>query len=205
MHHVIQPGDTVLDIGAEEGDLSALYASWGADVVLFEPNPRVWANIKAIWDANQLRDPRGWFVGFAADETNRAMVEQGLKAFDRRWPICADGELITDHGFMNLAERPEVPAVRLDFYAEHTSVVPDVITIDVEGAELRVLQGAVETLAQHKPAVFVSIHPGFMQAMYGDHEDDVHKLFTAYGYESQYLCTDHEQHWFFQHPKRRRL
>ena len=39
-------------VGAEEGEMSALCQIWGADVVLFEPNPLVWPNIRAIWEAN---------------------------------------------------------------------------------------------------------------------------------------------------------
>src|SRR5882724_6033705 len=53
----IEPGKLVFDVGAEEGDMSALYALWGAQVVLFEPNERVWPNIRAIWEANRLELP----------------------------------------------------------------------------------------------------------------------------------------------------
>jgi hypothetical protein len=41
-------------VGAEEGEMAALCQIWGANVVLFEPNQRVWSNIKAIWEANAL-------------------------------------------------------------------------------------------------------------------------------------------------------
>jgi hypothetical protein len=64
MHDTIKPGDLVFDCGAEEGDFPALWASWGADVVMIEPNPRVWPNIRAIFHENELEHRvRDWFVG----------------------------------------------------------------------------------------------------------------------------------------------
>jgi hypothetical protein len=30
MHHFIQPGDVVYDVGAEEGDFPCLFSTWGA-------------------------------------------------------------------------------------------------------------------------------------------------------------------------------
>ena len=45
MHAVIRPGDTVIDVGTEEGDMSALCAQWAGpdgNMILVEPNPKVW-------------------------------------------------------------------------------------------------------------------------------------------------------------------
>ena len=78
MYHFIGEGDVVYDIGAEEGDFPALFAKWGAQVVLVEPNPLVWPNIKAIFDANELSHMViGSFVGFASD-TNAEPTGDGL-------------------------------------------------------------------------------------------------------------------------------
>jgi FkbM family methyltransferase len=189
-------------VGAEEGDFPALYASWGADVVLFEPNARVWPNIKAIFEANHLEDRvLGTFEGFAGSEFRG--VPLAGQSIDRVWPPCADGPLIGDHGFCNLWERPDIASTTIDNTAE--AWVPDMITIDVEGAELEVLRGAQATLKQHHPVVFVSIHPTFMMDGYNDHPNDLQALMREHGYESRFLCTDHEQHWYFQHPDNRRM
>jgi hypothetical protein len=51
----IQP--VVYYAGAEEGEMAALCQMWGAKVVLFEPNQKVWPNIRAIWEANDLDRP----------------------------------------------------------------------------------------------------------------------------------------------------
>lgn len=201
MHAAIEPGMIVFDCGAEEGDFPALYASWGADVVLFEPNPRVIPNIKAIWDANQLPPPRGVFAGFAAAHTN-LLPDQLEPIFAEPdldgWPACAYGPVIGDHGFRNVCERPhDTPQTTLDDYSLRTGLIPDVITLDVEGAELEVLKGAENLLRTRQPLVFASIHPTFIRDMYGQTDLDVHAFMASCGYKGDHLATDHEEHWLF--------
>ncbi len=218
MHAVIQPGDVIVDVGAEEGDMSALCAMWAGPtggMILVEPNPRVWPNIRAIWNANDgLAPVADWFVGFAAAVTdlNPPMNDIGaLAEWTDGWPQCAYGELIGDHGFRHLAQQADAtPRIRLDdmwkdtegaiynAYAWDGNV--DVITMDVEGSELEVIKGSLQLLAKHHPVVFVSIHPEFMRDLYGQHPYELHAYMQAAGYKSRLLATDHEQHWVYWHP-----
>lgn len=206
MRHVIRSSDVVFDIGAEEGDFPALFASWGASVVCFEPNDRVWPNIRAIFQANDLR-LYGWFRGFASDDV--ANVQLGPMSGDIghgfAWPPCADGPVIGDHGFQTIPEYPDVPRITVDAYCAATGHRPDVLTLDVEGAEFRVLSGARDTLVTWRPVVFASIHPEFMRDTYGDTPAHIETLMADVGYESRFLCRDHEEHWVFWHPDGRRF
>lgn len=199
MHHFIKPGMNVYDIGAEEGDFPALYAKWigkNGTIALWEPNPKVWPNIRAIFEANDL-DNHIYFVGFAGDKNN--LLPKKFKFEGKDWPDCAYGEIIGDHGFMNLSERSDIPTMKIDETSEFYP--PDIITIDTEGSELRVLHGAEETLKQYRPIVFVSIHPDFMREMYGDDEFALHQFMKNLGYHETFLTEDHEEHWLF-HPER---
>jgi FkbM family methyltransferase len=205
MRACIRPGDVVYDIGAEEGDLSALYAMWTGPeggIVLIEPNPRVWSNIAWIWEHNRLPDPLACFVGFAgpADDLDRPGWEHPSGVHG--WPLCARGEVISDHGFLNLCERPDVPVLTLDTLSECWGDVgsPDVVSIDVEGAELQVLQGTTGLLEHHRPLIFVSIHPAFMRELYGQGPADLHGFVSSFGYVSTPLAVDHEEHWMLWHP-----
>jgi hypothetical protein len=58
-------------VGAEEGEIaSALCQMWGAEVVLFEPNPKVWSHFPLLWSANNLELPLVCIPGFASDKDN---------------------------------------------------------------------------------------------------------------------------------------
>lgn len=200
----------VYDIGAEEGDFPALWASWGADVLLVEPNPLVWPNIRAIFEANDLVDHvvECW-VGFAGDFLRPAeeqWLHDWLDGGRDIWPQCAFGPVIGDHGFLVLPERPDVPVMTIDYAAHWTRRPPTVITIDVEGAELTVLRGARATLEESKPAVFVSVHidlPWIDEKYPGDTGDKVGEFMEGFGYVGRHLATDHEEHWEWRHPEGR--
>lgn len=202
MHDTIRPADVVIDIGAEEGDFPALWSLWGAHVVLFEPNPLVWPNIRAIWRANDLEPPVGWFVGFASDVTDLHPPDCDVRARpDGGWPQCAYGHVIDNHGFRHLSQQIDTtPQVTLDDWCDLNGVRPDVLTIDVEGSELRVLHGADRILTECHPTVFVSVHTDevWMDEQYDRvREADVTEWMEAHGYAGEHLATDHEAHWVF--------
>lgn len=200
MHHVLGGGGGVVwDVGAEEGDFPALWASWGNQVVLAEPNPRVWPNIRRIWEANALPPPVAAWCGFLGDEQHHVTPGPVL---DGSWPACADGPLIGDHGFCQLGERPDLPCTTVDHLVGLGLPAPTAVTMDVEGAEMHVLRGARTTLEWYRPQVFVSVHPEFMEHHYGtpDGVQLVRQWMHLRGYpldRQVFLGVDHEHHWWF--------
>jgi FkbM family methyltransferase len=52
-----------------------------------------------------------------------------------------------------------VDTIALDDFCERNGVRPDVIKIDVEGAEMSVLRGMQRILEQAKPVLFLELHP----------------------------------------------
>lgn len=208
MHDLIRPGDILFDIGAEEGDMGTLFASWGADIVAVEAAPRVWSNIRACFEANGLSDRlRGWYVGFCGDESTKRHKHRWEQSYagNGRWPKCADGPIITDHGFFVLPERPDASATTIDDLAlQHGP--PTVITIDTEGSELTVLRGARRVLTENRPAVYVSVHLDLQwvaERFPGDTGDKLDEWMRSFGYEGRHLATDHERHMEYRHPEGR--
>lgn len=187
MRQVIQPGDVVLDCGAEQGDISALIASWVPDggVVLVEPNPKVWPCIRATFEENGLGGPLARHVGFCGAE--------GEGGGGGGWPDECDAVIDPAAGFLHLAE-DAAPRTTIDSIARRSTYAPDVITIDVEGAEMEVLKGAVFTLKHTRPTVFVSVHERFMAHHFGQRPADLYALFDRYDYRLFHLGSDHEQH-----------
>jgi FkbM family methyltransferase len=85
----------------------------------------------------------------------------------------------------------EVDCVTLDSYCK--GIEPDLIKIDVEGSEYRVLQGARGILAKGRCRFLVEIHP------WGDESlkrmpSDVFKLFAQFGYDFRRT----HRHWLFE-------
>lgn len=199
MRYFLRHDDVVYEVGAEEGDFGALFTSFGCKVVLAEPNPKAWPSIRASFDANGYT-PAGWWVGFLSDREWRTDDEHRLGWSD--WPDCAWNELTPEHGFQTEVEyQDQTPGMTLDQLASRLRLPPTVVSIDVEGAELRVLRGAEMTLRVERPIVFVSIHPAFIRDTYGETAEQVHEFMQSVGYEGTFLATDHEEHWVFQCPE----
>lgn len=191
-------GDTIYYIGAEEGDMAALCQMWGAKVVLFEPNPLVWPNIKAIWDANGLEEPYV-FNGFAANKTEP--LSETLN-FGLGFPESADGDIISDHGFKNLCEADgTIAMVKIDDLVMETRLVPNIISVDVEGAEYEVLRGAKQTLEEYHPRIYLSLHPEFMYEIYGEYATDLRNWIKGLGYKETLIDYQHEVHLFYEENK----
>ena len=78
-----------------------------------------------------------------------------------------------------------VRAVTLDSFVAGGARPPTAVKIDVEGAEMRLLQGAVETLRHHHPALLIDTHD-----FLGGESADLHRrciefLRTLGGYSLQ--------------------
>lgn len=199
MHKTTKRGDVVYYVGAEEGDMCGLLAKWGAKQVMFEPNERVSANIKAIWDANGFEPPLAYFEGFAANNTD-------LKGKDAltigKFPQSANGPVIGDHGFKELAyESDVVPQIKIDDLVQQLGHKVDMITMDVEGSEWEVLRGAEQTILRDKPRIYLSLHPEFMWRMFNEYAFDCRHWITDRGYKETLLDYQHEVHFVYEPTK----
>lgn len=107
------------------------------------------------------------------------------------------------------------PVITLDaFCAEHGVDRVDFIRMDIEGAELRALMGAVKILDRDLPHVLLEIHPDMLQARFGASGDAVLDLFRDRGYRMFALNGDRLEErttlveglpwkdYFFIHPNR---
>ncbi|HUQ63754.1 MAG TPA: FkbM family methyltransferase [Acidimicrobiales bacterium] len=143
---LVRPGDVVWDIGANVGLFSfaaAALAGGGGQVVAVEAD---------TWLTDLLRRSARLDGPARAPVTVLPVAvsnEVGISAFHvarrARATSYLDGLGTTQTG--GVRETQVVPTVTLDWLAGHFPP-PDVLKIDVEGAELLVLQGGPEVLAR---------------------------------------------------------
>jgi FkbM family methyltransferase len=188
----LNPGDVVFDVGAEEFEFTALVAKivGASNVHAAEPAAQVWPNGKALWEANGLGLPGGTFRGFISDKP-RGLPIVNLNA----WPAEATGPIALQGGFCVENERFDIPVLTVDQYCVTANIKPNVLMIDVEGCEARVLRGAVKTLSDCKPAVFLELHNDGLLAHYGTTKQELFDFMASVGYKGVLLPHDHSEHW----------
>lgn len=81
----------------------------------------------------------------------------------------------------------------LDREVEELDLIPDIIKIDVEGAEWDVLRGAEQTLAAHGPTLILSVHPEALSKL-GIAAADIEAWLKERGYDWRVIARDHEVH-----------
>jgi FkbM family methyltransferase len=138
IHRLVRPGDTVLDVGANIGLLSrefARLAGHAGRVAAFEPDPAAFDCLKFNTHALRTVHP----VNAAVSESN------GVCKLYLHPASGMSNSLV--HDWEN-SEAIEVSSTTVDkWLAENPEFVkPQVVKIDVEGAEKRVLDGMRYTL-----------------------------------------------------------
>lgn len=198
MHALLKRGMKLIDVGVEHAWMSAIWAQWVGpqNMVLCEPSPQFWTNIGKTWKANSFPDPLACWPGFVG-----AKRVAKKATFSTGWPnwVDWDGPEAPADAYASLNHGDTgIETTTIDTLRRALKIKVDAITIDVEGAELLVLEGAEKTLLQDRPLVWCSVHPDLMERDYGI--KDVQVLFDLMfqmGYGRNYLGTDHEQHHLF--------
>jgi FkbM family methyltransferase len=141
----IRPGDVLLDAGAAAGYytlLGSYLVGARGMVISIEPDPRNVNYLRQHVSANRLENVTIHPCALGS--------QQGIARFARG----------SGTGTGHLSERGEleVEIRRLDDIVASQAVTPTHLKIDVEGAELQVLEGAMETLRRTRPTIFLSTH-----------------------------------------------
>ena len=157
----LKPGDVFFDIGANVGFFTLLGAKLvepAGSVHAFEPVPR---NVETLRRNVRLN---GWshvHVHPVAVAATKGEQELLLTRDVGGASLTSAGIAIPD-----VANRLMVPTVAIDDLVERGDIPPpSVVKVDVEGAELGVLQGMQRTMAKHRPALLYEVDDGDEQVM----------------------------------------
>ena len=132
-------GGIVLEAGAYDGGTAAIFSDFGYKVYTFEMD-------KANFDkAKQL-----------ADKKNFVVENMGLGSFNHEMRYKTNGG---EGNHWDNSGNEIAKVVSIDSYVRENHLPGvDFIKLDVEGAELDVLDGAKATIAVHKPILAVSVY-----------------------------------------------
>lgn len=145
-------GGTVLDVGANVGCYTLLFARWVGDtghVYAFEPAAASRAGLERHLALNGLAQRVTVRPEAVSDRSGTApFIDAGTHGDNRLVPAATP-------------ETRSVPSLSIDEFCDASGISPDLIKIDIEGAELSALRGARRTIAGRGAALalFVELHP----------------------------------------------
>ncbi len=142
----VKPGSTVFDVGASAGFYTLAFSrlvEQQGHVYAFEPVAENMSNILRHVKLNALQNVI--LLQVAVKDTT------GVVGFK----VSADN--VT--GAISEDEPYKVPTLSLDYLVEsQICAMPDLIKIDVEGAESSVLEGSKAILSRKRTALFIALH-----------------------------------------------
>ncbi len=149
-------GATIYDVGAFEGLLTMFFAQTAKQVVSYEPNVRNLSRLNCNLGLNQIENVTVRPVGVGEKSTELKMV------WDPAMPGGASVEPATVNNLRRTVANSKlqtVPITTLDLdRAQRNLPSPDLIKIDIEGWELQALRGAIRTISDHKPMLYLEMH-----------------------------------------------
>jgi FkbM family methyltransferase len=155
---LITGGMTVIDVGAHVGIYSLLASAKvgpNGKVIAIEPSPANARLLRQHLSFNQRRN---------VEVIEAAVADKlGQITFNYRPNATDPGSFANSMAYDISGESANVQVRTLDDIC--SNLLPAVIKIDVEGAELLALRGAKETLVKNRPTVIVAVHPEPMRML----------------------------------------
>lgn len=173
--HLITKDDVLLDIGANVGYYSILAAKAGALVYAFEPAPAIYQRLRRNIELNQLATVKTFCVGLGEK------TDSEIFYYDQ---MCSSASSRADLDYFSdgTAVRIECPFVTLDEICAREGIDRiDLIKCDVEGGELFVFRGGIQTLKKYRPYVLCEMLRKW-SAKFHYHPDEIIQLFSSLGY-----------------------
>lgn len=148
------------DIGAHFGYHTLAFAALGADVLAFEPNPHNVVPLKMNFERNPDLSKRIRHIPAAVSDCDGETVF--VQSRDVTGPSSGsrlkNGTAPSPEEAYAAFEQTSVKTICIDTLIESGERIPDIIKIDVEGAERLVLEGGIRLFTAHKPILLMEIH-----------------------------------------------
>jgi FkbM family methyltransferase len=195
LRSVIKPGMTVIDVGANVGQMTLEMAQ------LVGPTGRVVAIEPGLGNLNLLRrhiEANSFAERVTVIDAACAALHGGemkLLLHGSEEESVGSGFQLMQPGILPISRLHEIQpattivrAVSIDGLCNELAMQPDIIKIDVEGAELEVLRGSVAILSKYRPQLRLAFHPFAFVAPY-DVQQSIVALLASCGINSHENST----------------
>ena len=176
----LHAGNTFIDVGAHAGWValaSSRIVGPTGHVVAIEPSPALASLIR--YHSRLNRVPSIAVEEFAVTDSSGIadffIHNRGISSINSLFESAVAREAPPESRIDRICVRTR----SLDDYCESRTLIPNLIKIDVEGAELSVLRGASTILSKHKPALIVAVHPPLLPS---GGENELFHLLQDYQY-----------------------
>jgi len=182
---IITPNTTVIDIGAQSGNMSVAYSLFADKVISFECNPAAYEILEKNVDVNSNIVPFNYAVSDEEGPLEFHYSDDGL---------CNGGYAQrTDFGVGNTGHRIpiDVWAVKLEDFLEWDNDKISLIKIDTEGHDKEILKTIGNIVEEHRPVIITEIYNGLSENEINDLINTIHSLgYKAYDEEINKLDID---------------
>ncbi len=177
----VRPGAVILDVGANFGYYSIKLASamqGDGRIFAFEPCKTTFTRLRTNIALNQLE----------------SIIHPVTCGLSERVGVAYLDQLDGNSGAATLSAQAKGDAIELDTLDHFCQVNEvrhiDVIKVDVEGSELRVIEGGRETLSHHQPIIMIEFNSSALEAA-GTSVGKLEDLLRSFGYQ---LFTTKREH-----------
>lgn len=176
-----------VDIGANVGYFSLMAKAINPNIAVysFEPNPN---NIKKIEENIQLNHYQNITLSSSCVSDSAGTVSFSVPPIhESGW-----GRITNDHLPLDNFTHISTQAITLDqlmsenYFQHHT---PDLIKIDVEGNEFKILKGGKEFLKNHSPILCVELNEPCLVDC-GSSSDEIIQYLKSFGYKCYAIKND---------------
>jgi FkbM family methyltransferase len=181
----LKPQTVFVDVGANIGEFTIFAAKRVTQgrVITFEPVPFLFGELKANVEINKFK--------------NVELINKALSDRSGVVPIFNERSQSFDDNIFTLAPGPnnrlvaQVETIRLDDYIGSKQI--NVMKIDVDGSELAVLKGGIETIQRCHPIIFIEVCEETSRAA-GYEQAEILNFLDKLGYEFKVISSSGEIH-----------
>jgi len=172
---ILKENSTFFDIGGYRGYYSILahhFMKGTGDIVIFEPDKKNYFYIKETIKKNKIKNIK--IENLAISKTS-GKVPFYISNSESTHSLGKANDNFFEGKFTQI-KKIFVNTISLDEYLTKTSYYPDIIKIDVEGAELDVLKGMKNNIKKRKPEILLEIHEQKLPS-FNYNADDLYNYF----------------------------